>query len=75
MSDTIPERRTLTINGETRTVRASTVTTLLAELGHDPLQRGIAIAVNDEVVPRSRWSERILREGDRVELVSAVQGG
>jgi len=37
--------------------------------------RGIAVAVNDQVVHRSAWNARELREGDRVEIVRAVQGG
>lgn len=36
---------------------------------------GCAVAVNDEVVPRGAWSERQLRPGDRVEVLTAVQGG
>ena len=36
---------------------------------------GIAVAVNDEVVPRSRWPSRRLQERDRVEILTAVQGG
>lgn len=36
---------------------------------------GIAVAVNSEFVPRSTWSSTPLREGDRVDVVTAVQGG
>lgn len=36
---------------------------------------GIAVAVNGEVVPRGSWSTTMLAAGDRVELVTAVQGG
>lgn len=37
--------------------------------------RGVAAAVNENVVPRSHWSGTALSEGDRVEILSAVQGG
>ena len=37
--------------------------------------RGIAAAVDGEVVPRSRWQETALADGQRVEVVQAVQGG
>jgi sulfur carrier protein len=37
--------------------------------------RGSAVVVDDEIVPRSTWSERVLREGQVVELITAVQGG
>lgn len=37
--------------------------------------RGIAVAVDAEVVPRSQWERHRLREGARVEIVTAIQGG
>ena len=37
--------------------------------------RGIAAAVDGEVVPRSDWKETELTDGQRVEIVQAVQGG
>jgi sulfur carrier protein len=37
--------------------------------------RGIAVAINDDVVPRSAWADTLPAEGDRVEVLSAVQGG
>ncbi|MFY1635922.1 sulfur carrier protein ThiS [Solwaraspora sp. WMMB335] len=37
--------------------------------------RGVAVAVNGEVVPRSGWAEAGLRDGDRVEVLIAAQGG
>ncbi|WBC11734.1 sulfur carrier protein ThiS [Micromonospora sp. CA-248089] len=38
-------------------------------------ERGLAVAVNGEVVPRGGWPESVLRDGDRVEVLSATQGG
>ena len=37
--------------------------------------RGVAVAVNDEVVPRTQWASRRLNAGDTVEIVRATQGG
>jgi sulfur carrier protein len=37
--------------------------------------RGIAAAVDGEVVPRDRWRQTELADGQRVEVVQAVQGG
>jgi sulfur carrier protein len=37
--------------------------------------RGVAVALDGEVVPRRRWDDVSLREGQRVEVVQAVQGG
>ena len=36
---------------------------------------GVAAAVNGDVVPRGAWSDTPLRDGDQVEVVTAVQGG
>jgi sulfur carrier protein len=40
-----------------------------------PARVGIAVAVNGEVVPRSAWAGHALRDGDRVEILTAAQGG
>lgn len=37
--------------------------------------RGIAVAINDQVVPRSNWSTHQLQENDRLTLIRASQGG
>ena len=39
------------------------------------LASGVAAAVNGDVVPRSSWAATPLRDGDQVEVVTAVQGG
>jgi sulfur carrier protein len=36
---------------------------------------GVAVALNADIVPRSRWSATALQPGDDVEIVTAVQGG
>jgi len=62
------------LNGEPREEPAElTVAQLLARL-EMPL-RGIAVELNQQVVPRSRHAEQKLREGDRIEIVSLVGGG
>src|SRR3954465_7569592 len=38
-------------------------------------QRGVAVAIDGEVVPRSEWSRTSLREGQKVEVLAAIQGG
>jgi sulfur carrier protein len=62
------------VNGEARDVSdGTTVAVLVDELGHSP--KGMAVAVNEEVVPRSTWRNVELRGGDRVEVLTASQGG
>ena len=64
----------VTLNGEPRDLPdGSTVAQAVAELTAAP--SGVAAAVNGEVVPRGSWAVTALRDGDRVEVVTAVQGG
>ena len=66
---------TVTVNGEQRPFAGQTLLQTVQALGYDAATAGIAIALNETIVPRSRWSETTLDAGDRVELVGAVQGG
>jgi sulfur carrier protein len=63
------------LNGEPRDRGGATLVELLAELGVDPSARGVAVAVDGEVVPRAEWGELTVNEGQRVEALSAMQGG
>lgn len=64
----------LSVNGETRAVaRGTTLGALVATLTTAP--SGVAAALNETVVPRGRWSAAALADGDRVEVLTAVQGG
>jgi sulfur carrier protein len=65
----------LWVNGERRRVAAADVQGLLGLLGLDPAGRGLAVARNGEVVPRSTWAKTRLEPDDRIEIVGAVQGG
>jgi sulfur carrier protein len=63
----------LTVNGEPREAAdGATVDAVVASLTS---QAGVAAAVNGEVVPRHAWTGADLRDGDQVEIVTAVQGG
>jgi sulfur carrier protein len=66
---------TITVNGKAWPHEAESIDALLRELGHDPQRPGIAVAINEEVVPRREWPVRPISFGDRVEIVGAVQGG
>lgn len=67
----------ISVNGQQTSVEeAITVSDLLAFLhGADTTTRGVAVALNGEVVSRSRWDESTLEEGDRLEVLRAVGGG
>jgi sulfur carrier protein len=54
----------------------ATVATAVLEAGADAGNgRGVAVAVDGEVVPRASWSQTRLQSGQSVEVVRAVQGG
>ena len=48
---------------------------LLDLLGVEPERRGVAVAVDDEVVPRAQWGATTVAPGARVEVLTAMQGG
>ncbi|HXV13424.1 MAG TPA: sulfur carrier protein ThiS [Candidatus Krumholzibacteria bacterium] len=64
------------INGTMSTVAAdSTVADVVHSLGVDEDTSGVAVAVNDSVLPKRDWAARRLAAGDAVEVIRAVQGG
>jgi sulfur carrier protein len=67
---------TIWLNGEEAGLRAgASVADAVAAAGVPADGRGIAAAVDGEVVPRDQWQVTELAEGQRVEVVQAVQGG
>ena len=64
------------LNGERAELPAeATVTAAVEATGAPAGGRGVAVAVDGEVVSRGEWESIELREGQRVEVVQAVQGG
>ena len=63
------------LNGEPRETDGATIAELLTQLGVDPQARGVAVAVDGEVIPRGEWPQRRVTHGQRVEALSAMQGG
>jgi sulfur carrier protein len=43
--------------------------------GEEPARRGLAVALDGEVVPRAEWDSTELVDGGRVEVLAAIQGG
>jgi sulfur carrier protein len=64
----------LKLNGEPRELPdGARLAEAVAEL--TDLASGVAAAVNGDVVPRGAWAATPLRDGDQVEVVTAVHGG
>jgi sulfur carrier protein len=68
---------TLTVNGTERSdvPAGTTIAGLLDLLDLPQRDRGVAGAVDAEVVPKGAWGTTVLTEGDEVEVLVAVQGG
>jgi sulfur carrier protein len=66
----------IVLNGEATELRdGATVQAAVDALDLPGAGRGLAVAVDAEVVPRGRWADTELHEGARVEILRAIQGG
>ena len=66
----------IVLNGQQRELPApQTLASALAALDVAPDTRGVAVAVDGEVVPRALWQALELEDGARVEVLTAMQGG
>jgi len=63
----------VTVNGEERDISSASVDALLGELEYEGTH--FAIALNYDVVPKSRWAETQLKAGDEIEIITPRQGG
>jgi sulfur carrier protein len=64
------------LNGDPRELREDArVVDAVAASGAEPEGRGVAVAVDGEVVPRGQWGAFELHDGQHVEVLKAVQGG
>lgn len=63
------------VNGKDKTTNAVTIRELLVELGVGVDPRGVAVAIDGIVVPRSQWDTTDPQRGATIDIVGAVQGG
>ena len=63
----------VTVNGEPREISSASVAALLGELDYEGTH--FAIALNYDVVPRNRWADTFLKNGDEIEIITPRQGG
>lgn len=62
------------INGESKAINSPTqLDQLIEQMVTDP--KGLAVAVNNTVIPRNNWADTPLNEADKVLLIRATQGG
>ena len=63
----------VTVNGEEREISSASVDALLSELDYEGTH--FAIALDYDVVPKSRWAETEIKSGDEIEIITPRQGG
>ncbi len=61
------------VNGEPREINAASVDALLGELEYEGTH--FAVALNFDVLPKSRWADTPIRTGDEIEIITPRQGG
>ena len=67
---------TIELNGDRIELRAgASVAELVERTGAGGDRRGVAVAVDGEVVPRSAWDDTVVSDGQTIEIVGAIQGG
>ena len=64
----------VSLNGERLGVQAATLQALLLARGYK-LECAFACAINNTFVPRPQWPERMLENGDRIDIVTPITGG
>jgi sulfur carrier protein len=63
------------LNGEPRELDGHATVEAAVRLAGAPDGRGVAVALDGEVVPRGQWATTEIREGQQIEVLHAVQGG
>jgi sulfur carrier protein len=61
------------VNGEPREISSGSIDGLLGELDYEGTH--FAIALNFDVLPKSRWAETPIKSGDEIEIITPRQGG
>ena len=65
----------ISLNGKSISTEMRTLVDILTTSNISPEQPGIAVALNDAVVRRSEWNTTQISNGDRIEVITAMQGG
>ena len=63
------------VNNELQSVEENSVLFSLMEILSMNDKKGIAVAINNAVVPKTKWSDYLLKSNDRITIIRATQGG
>ena len=62
-------------NNQVELSQSKSITDILTEDFNIPESKGLAVAVNQEVIPKANWSNYLLKEQDKLTIIRATQGG
>ena len=65
--------KSVIINNEATQTEAATIAQLAVELALP--ERGVALAVNNKIIPRTNWAEATFEENDKITIIKAAFGG
>ena len=65
---------TVFVNNEKKDVNLKTLSELLESINLN-VAKGVAVAVNNQVVAKSEWNNALLKENDKITIIRATQGG
>ena len=65
----------LKINGNNLSIKSHTILNMLKEIRVNSKNNNIAVAVNYEVVQKSKWTDYNIKSGDIIEIVRPLKGG
>jgi len=63
------------VNNKLYAVQPETTVAALLQFIQLPSAKGIAIAINNQVIPKTHWEQQLLQSQDRVMIIRATQGG
>ena len=63
------------VNNKLYAVQPGTNLTALLQFIQLPSEKGVAVAINSQVIPRTAWPEHVLQTADKVTIIRATQGG
>lgn len=63
------------VNHHKTQIEEQTTLQQLIDLKVGDAQKGLAVAVNQNVVPKNRWNDKLLQENDEILIIKATQGG
>lgn len=63
------------VNNKLYAVQPGTSIAALLQFIQLPSEKGVAIAINSQVIPKTSWQDQILQTADKITIIHATQGG